>query len=78
MPITSTRCKFTVQSIEDFGHGRKIYSLNAVYYEPLTKEDRAFSKATPDGSMKVTIENPAVQELLKVGQKVWVDITPVD
>jgi hypothetical protein len=76
--ITNTRCKFYIESVKDYGNNQKQYVLKTSYCPELAKEDHVFSKMTPSGEMTVTINNPLVHELLKVGQKVYVDITPVE
>ena len=75
--ITSTICKFVVESVTDFGNNHKQYKLRASYDSELCKDEKAFSTQTPSGELSITINNPAVHELLKPGMKVMLEITPV-
>ena len=77
MPMTA-RCKFTVEAVTHFAYGGREVKLAAHYDEPLSKEDRAFSNATPNGSMTLTIQNARVFDVFKPGSKVYVDVTPAE
>ena len=72
----TARCKFTVESVQDFGNNNRKMRLVTKYDEALSKEDQAFSKYTPSGNMEVTITNPNVFDIFKPGAVVYVDITP--
>ena len=72
------RCKFTVASVMLHAYGHRTVELATHYDEALSKEDRAFSKATPNGKMSVEISNPAVFDVFTPGAKVYVDVTPID
>lgn len=72
------RCKFVVESVTLHAYGSRSVKLATHYDEALSKEDRAFCKATPNGAMTVDITNPAVFDVFKPGTKVYVDVTPVD
>jgi len=74
----TARCKFSVLSVTDFGNNSKSVKLGTVYDEALSKEDRAFSKYTPSGSMEVSITNPNIFDIFKPGTYVYLDITPVE
>ena len=74
----STRCKFACQSVTDYGNGYKKVEMSAEYDEPLSKEDRAFSDATPSGQMEFTISNPAVMDFFKPGTRYYLDVSPAD
>lgn len=70
------RAKFTVQSVKEFGYGGKEAELNAVYSG--NAEDNEFAKATPSGSIKITVDNPAAKDFLVPGKSYYVDFTPAD
>lgn len=72
------RCKFVVESVTHHAYGGRTVVLGTHYDEKLSKEDRAFSKATPNGKMTVDINNPMVFDVFKPGTKVYMDITPAE
>lgn len=76
--MTTARCKFTVESVTVYEHGSRTVKLATRYDEALSKEDRAFSTATPNGTMTVDINNPAVFDIFKPGAKVYIDVTSVE
>jgi len=75
------RAKLRVSMIEtqQFGEGdnKSVFvCLDAVYDESIP-EDQRFQKATPYGTAKLKIDNPAALEQFKPGQSYYVDFTPV-
>ena len=72
----TARCKFRVKSVTIYSHHERVVDLEASYDEPLSKEDRAFAKYTPNGQMTVTITNPSVFDVFKPESYVYIDITP--
>jgi hypothetical protein len=72
------RCKFTVESVTHHAYGSRSVRLVTAYDEPLSKEDRAFSNATPNGKIEIDIQNPKVFDVFKPGAKVYVDVTPIE
>lgn len=76
--MLTARCKFTVESVTHHAYGSREVKLATHYDQALSQEDRAFSNATPSGSMTVVIQNPKVFDVFKPGQKVYVDVTPVE
>lgn len=72
------RCKFTVESVTHHAYGSRTALLRTHYDEPLSKEDRAFSNATPNGTMTVDIQNAKVFDIFKPGAKVYVDVSLVE
>lgn len=72
------RCKFRVTSVTDFGNDNKKIALHTQYDPELAKEDIAFAKATPSGSMEVQISNPHVLPMFVPGREFYVDLIPVD
>lgn len=74
----TARCKFTVESVTHYAYGGRQVKLQAAYDTALSAEDRAFSNATPSGTMDIVIMNERVFDIFKPGAKVYVDITPVE
>ena len=78
--MKSTRCKFRCQSVEPQHEGDtgRTVVLTTQYDEALSKEDAAFSKATPSGEFKARIDNPAALAAMQfdVGKTYYLDITP--
>lgn len=72
------RCKFVVESVTHHAYGSRTVTLGTHYDEKLSKEDRAFSKATPNGKMTVDINNPLVFDLFAPGRKVYIDVSAVE
>lgn len=72
------RCKFTVTDVTLHAYGGRTVKLETAYDQPLSQEDRAFSNATPTGKMEVSIQNERVFDVFKPGQKVYVDVTPIE
>lgn len=77
MPKTA-RCKFVVESVKLHAYGGRTVRLGTHYDEALSKEDRAFSNATPNGSMEISVSNERVFDVFTPGAKVYVDVTPVE
>ena len=71
------RCKFIVDSVTHHGYGGRTVKLNT-HYDNTIPEDRAFTKATPTGSMEVRIDNTGVFDVFQPGKYVYVDVTAVD
>lgn len=70
-------CKFTVTSITPDGSNpdMKHIRMDARYDESLP-EDRRFSKWTPNGSLTLTITNPAANEQIVVGREFYLTLMP--
>lgn len=47
-------------------------------YDQNIPEDRAFTKATPNGEARFTIDNPAVINQLVIGKSYYFDISEVE
>ena len=71
------RCKFKVESVTHYAYGGREVKLQALYDKPLSEEDRAFSNATPSGTMSITIQNPKVFDVFKPGNSVYIDVSVV-
>jgi hypothetical protein len=74
----TARCKFVVENVTHHACGGRTVKLATHYDESISKEDRAFSNATPNGSMTIDIQNERVFDVFKPGAKVYVDVTPVE
>ena len=74
----SVRAKFRVHSVEDFG-GSKIINMGPVYEGQIgdNEENKRFSKATPNGSFKMTVDNPYAADQFAAGQEWYFDLTKV-
>jgi hypothetical protein len=71
----AVRAKFTVRAIWDSGFGKEV-ELSTLY-DQSTPEDQRFYKATPYGTIRMQIDNPAALEVFKVGAQFYADFTPV-
>ena len=75
----SVRAKLTVTAITEHnnnGHGKTV-ELNCVY-DPEIPEDRRFCEATPSGSIKLYVTNPAALDQFKINKSFYVDFTPAE
>lgn len=55
--MARTRAKFQCLSVTDHGHNKSV-KLNVVYSRVEGSENRDFTKATPSGTIEMTIDNP--------------------
>jgi hypothetical protein len=71
------RAKFRVQSYTQYtGSGRQ-FTLGAVTDDG-TPENERYNKATPAGTMSITIDNPAVVSFLEPGKDYYLDFTKAE
>lgn len=75
---TSVRAKFRCASITDFGGTSRQVSLTAVYAPASNGEDGGFTKATPWGEIKMSIDNPAAAVQFVIDQNYYVDFSLAD
>ena len=73
------RAKFTLVSHThlSYGHGSHGHTFEfAPQYDTSIPEDQRFSKATPNGNFKMTVDNPPFIEYLapRVGQQFYIDM----
>ena len=75
--MAEVRGKFTVTAVTDRSATStyKEIELQAQYSD--TPEDNSYSAATPQGSIKMTVTNPAAVEALPIGGVFYVDFTRV-
>lgn len=76
------RAKFQVSKVERFIGGDSI-TCNAVarsgkYPEDGGDEDNTYAKFSPQGSLTLTIANPALIGKIEPGQKFYLDFTKVE
>jgi len=73
------RCKFVVNKIEEFAHGKQ-WTAGAVYSSDPNHENRAFAKASPSGTFTIQVDKDASgmpeMEKLRPGSEFYLDITP--
>lgn len=82
MSATKVRAKMQVQTVippsaQLYGQS-EIVEMTAVYGGSTNAEDNTYARATPTGSLKLTIDNPNAQGVYKPGQKCYIDITVID
>lgn len=70
------RAKFTCNSVERNNFGQEIVKLHAVYGSG--GENAEWAKATPSGTLQLTIDNPGAQGVIQPGQDFFIDLTPAD
>lgn len=83
MPILM-RAKLMVSKVEP-GESKQSQNVEMVAvfgHEPYgpngESEDNTYARWTPTANLKMTINNPALQDKLKLGQKLYVDFTSAD
>lgn len=75
---TSVRAKFRCNAITDFGGTSKQVILGAVYAPDANGEDAGFTKATPWGEIKMSIDNPDASVQFEIGKNYYVDFSSAD
>jgi hypothetical protein len=80
MSVGRVRAKFKVSSIETYGGLSKVYKFQAVGQDapPEGEEDARFHKYTPNGSMQMTVDNPAIDGFFEIGKSYYLDIAAAD
>lgn len=72
------RAKFTVCSITQHYWNKDARTIKLQpMYDTSIPEDQRFEKATPSGSLEMTVTNPAALDQLALGETFYVDFTPV-
>ncbi len=78
------RAKFCLTAITEIpfypGYPSRHEFMFMPQYDDTIPEDRRFSEATPDGQLKITVDNPPVIEFWKsrLGKAFYLDFTAVD
>lgn len=70
--MARTRAKFMCHSVQDHGHNKTI-RLGVVYSRKDGTENRDFTKATPSGTIEMSIDNPAAAVQFKPLHYYYVD-----
>lgn len=77
----SVRAKFTCNAVEDYGTSKTI-KMSAVYEGALgeNEENKRFTKATPNGSLSMTVDNPGASIQFAPGRAYYLtfDEAPAD
>lgn len=75
----SVVAKFRVNAVEDFGYSKQV-KMQAVYEGALgeNEENKRFTKASPNGELKITIDNPYASEQFAPGQEWYLNFTRAD
>lgn len=70
------RAKFKLSSVTNFpGTTQQRFHFDAVY-DASIPENASFTKYTPSGHMEMTVDNPAAQDQLKLGEYYYFDFIP--
>ena len=70
------KLKLSQETVYDVGTGKTLKFTTE--YDDTIPEDQRFHKFTPTGSFEMFCTNPVVLEQCKLGQKFYVDFTPVE
>lgn len=71
----TVRAKFTVTAITERAWGGKEIEFSCQYDQAIP-EDQRFQKATPSGSIRMQIDNPAALDQFHLGKSYYADFTP--
>lgn len=75
----SIRAKFQVTSITEMAWSKTHREITlSPQYDTSIPEDRRFAKATPAGSLTMTVDNPAASDQLELGKFFYLDFVPVE
>lgn len=71
------RCKMRLESLVPATWGGSQATFRCEYDPKIAEEDAGFQKATPNGEMRLHIDNPKALEQLTLGAVYYFDMTPV-
>ena len=81
------RAKMQVHGVKDYKNAEGAVTQQDLILYPVAKdgaypsdgsdEDNSFARWTPNGELKLSIQNPALFDQLPVGARFYVDFTPV-
>ena len=71
------RAKFRVGSYTHYEYGGRQFELSAVMDDG-TPENERYNTATPNGSLTIRIDNPAVLDFLVPGKSYYLDFSEAD
>lgn len=75
--MITTRAKFVCQTETRHGWSADVRTYRfAAQHDTDTPEDRRYAKATPSGSLEITVDKPEVT--FELGKAYYLDFTPVD
>lgn len=72
----TVRAKLQLQSETKHSWGGKTLGF-ACQYDASIPDDQRFMKATPTGSLNITIDNPAAIEQFQLGKYYYIDFVPM-
>lgn len=78
------RAKFHVTAVTEFGNGNggksegREIRMSAVYDANRSAEDKAFSQYTPNGDLKFSLNNPALDGEFKPGDIYYLDFVKAE
>lgn len=76
--MQTVRAKFRCTSVERFtadGDGQVVYRF-AAQYDDSIPEDQRFTRYTPSGELRMTVDNPNVN--FQPGKQYYLDFTPAE
>lgn len=73
----SVRAKFTVRAVKMYSNNFGEVELVALH-DTSTPENQRFTKATPNGTLTMSIDNPPALEQFKPGKTFYVDFTEAE
>lgn len=71
------KMRVTTVTTHDWSQDARTVRLTAEYDDAI-EEERRYAKATPQASMEMVIDNPAITDFFRPGAKFYVDFTPAD
>lgn len=72
----TVRCKFRCTSVQTFENSIEV-KLQA-QYDPDNQDDMRYNKASPNGEMRIWIDNPKVFEFYQPGKQYYIDTIPLE
>jgi len=76
--VTSVRGKFTVTQILRNHYNPEAAEITLAALYSTTPEDNSYSKATPNGTIQMSVSNPSAVETLTLGKIFYVDFTEAE
>ena len=72
----TVRAKMRLNSVTQYEGTQKQYKFTTLYDNTIP-EDQAFTKYTPNGSIEMLVDNPAVEGQFEIGKQYYVDFSAV-
>jgi hypothetical protein len=79
--MATVRAKFKVAKLTRYGWGQGEHeevTLSPVYPSDESPENKQFWEATPNGEIRLYIQNPGAIGKFPLGREFYVDFTPAD